>query len=226
MFPTSEGISPCTCCNDNPDGGEVQQPDEQCWNHRYPYIVSVYPGRFGHAECRGGNQCNHCRADAFEYTLHNGVVLEVVKEQRYGEDDEKRRKYGSQCSDYAPSYSPQPVAYENGYVDGKDARSGLWYGKQVDEIFFGYPVSLGYDFIFYQRYHGIAAADGKGSYLKENGECFKIYIHIQNVVIYFISFSSFSSLSSFASFSLIVVEGTDAVDADVFVCLCNTYKRQ
>ena len=38
--------------------------------------------------------------------FHNGVVLEVVKEQRYGEDDEKRRKYGSQCSDYAPSYSP------------------------------------------------------------------------------------------------------------------------
>ena len=69
-------------------------------------LYRVYPGRFGHAECRGGNQCNHCRADAFEYTFHNGVVLEVVKEQRYGEDDEKRRKYGSQCSDYAPSYFP------------------------------------------------------------------------------------------------------------------------
>ena len=39
----------------------------------------------------------------------------------------------------------------------------------------------------------ITAADGKGSYLKENGECFKIYIHIQNVVIYFISLSSFPS---------------------------------
>ena len=35
-----------------------------------------------------------------------GIVLEVVEKQRYGEDDEKRRKYGSQCSDYAPSYSP------------------------------------------------------------------------------------------------------------------------
>ena len=56
-----------------------------------------------------------------------------------------------------------------------------------------YPVSFGYDFVFYQRYHSITAADGNGSYLKENGECFKIYIHIQNVVIYFISLSSFPS---------------------------------
>lgn len=46
------------------------------------------------------------RADAFEYAFYNGIVLEVVEKQRYGEDDEKRRKYGSQCSDYAPSYSP------------------------------------------------------------------------------------------------------------------------
>ena len=63
----------------------------------------------------------------------------------------------------------------------------------LTEIFFGYPASFGYDFVFYQWYHGITAADGKGSYLKENGECFKIYIHIQNVVIYFISLSSFPS---------------------------------
>ena len=34
------------------------------------------------------------------------LSLKLWKEQRYGEDDEKRRKYGSQCSDYAPSYSP------------------------------------------------------------------------------------------------------------------------
>ena len=40
-----------------------------------------------------------------EYTFHVTLLsLKLWKEQRYGEDDEKRRKYGSQC-DYAPSYS-------------------------------------------------------------------------------------------------------------------------
>ena len=38
-------------------------------------MVSVYPGRFSHAECRGCNQCNHCRANTFEYTFHNDVCL-------------------------------------------------------------------------------------------------------------------------------------------------------
>ena len=55
----------------------------------------------------GGKQPMSAMKDGNLYTIvYNGVVLEVVKEQRYGEDDEKRRKYGSQCSDYAPSYSP------------------------------------------------------------------------------------------------------------------------
>ena len=48
----------------------------------------------------------------YKYKINGNVYkvaigdIEDVKEQRYGEDDEKRRKYGSQCSDYAPSYSP------------------------------------------------------------------------------------------------------------------------
>lgn len=37
--------------------------------------------------------------------------------------------------------------YKNGYIDGKDARSGLWYNKQVSRIFFGYVACFGYDFV-------------------------------------------------------------------------------
>ena len=55
-----------------------------------------------------GAAINATTAGRMPLNIRSTMVLffEVVKEQRYGEDDEKRRKYGSQCSDYAPSYSP------------------------------------------------------------------------------------------------------------------------
>ena len=46
--------------------------------------------------------------------------------------------------------------------------------KQVNET----TVSFGYDFVFYQRYHGITAAKGKGSYLKKKMENASRYIFI------------------------------------------------
>ena len=87
-------------------GGEVQQPDEQCWNHRYPYIVSVYPADL--AMLNVGAAINATTAGRMPLNIRSTwcCSLKLLKEQRYGEDDEKRRKYGSQCSDYAPSYSP------------------------------------------------------------------------------------------------------------------------
>ena len=68
--------------------------------------------------------------------------------------------------------------YKDRNVYGKNAWGGLGYGKQIDKVILGNPVPFGYDFVFDQRHHSIAASDSEGTNLEKDAECFKINIHL------------------------------------------------
>ena len=104
--------------DDNPDGGYLQECDEDRSRHCDAARNPVEPVLDCHAEYRGGNQGDHCRADTLEDGLDGGVVLECGEDSGDQQYYYERRHHAAEGGDDAAFYPGEPVSYENRHVYG------------------------------------------------------------------------------------------------------------
>ena len=126
--------------------------------------------RLGHLEHWCGDEGHHAGAYAAEGTRHPHVVLKLSEEQRYEENDEKRRRNTSQRGEQCSRHAPDFVAYEYGYINGEDARTRLRHGHKVEQVFARNPLPLINHLGFDERYHGIASTYCEETYVEECGK--------------------------------------------------------
>ena len=93
-----------------------------------------------------------------------------MEEECDGEDNEEGGQYAAKgCGDGAGRLA-NLVADEDGDIHGEDARAALCHSHEVQQFLAGYPLPAIYHLGLYQRYHGVAAADGEEANVEEGLE--------------------------------------------------------
>lgn len=122
--------------------------------------------RFGHFEKRRCDQRHYGRSNTFEDRLYRRKFFVILKEYCYSEDDEKRRKYGSQdraAYAFPSAYTP---ADKDGRVNSNESRRSLRKRDHIEEFLLVDPALAIHYFALDKGQHGIASTEGEGADLE------------------------------------------------------------
>lgn len=172
MFPSalrviSDGKAQDEYAKDDVDGRHVQKGDHQQGDGGDEPGPDLLAGSAGHLDHRHGDQGDDDGADALEGALHPGIVLEGREKHGDGQKHEERGGDAAERGRDTAFDAAQPVAGEDGDVDGHDAGGALRQGHDVGQVFVRNPAPPGH-FGLDERNHGVASADGESADFGEN----------------------------------------------------------
>jgi hypothetical protein len=104
--------------------------------------------------------------------LHIDVFPELLEHECDGKDANEGRQTSTDGADESTFVSHSFIADEDAYIHGKDARTRLRDGNQVEQFVATHPTLFIDNFLFDERYHSISAPNRKEAYLKESLEEF------------------------------------------------------
>lgn len=166
-------ISRDSCRENYEDRTDAKNPDEEGCDQRNPDVVTVYLSTLCHPEDRNRDERHDCRTDASEEVLHPNVFPELLEHECDGQDAQEGGQASADSTGNSAFVAESLIADEDADVHGKDARTGLSDGNQVEQFFVPNPMLLVNHLLFDERNHCISAPDSKEAYLKESLEKLK-----------------------------------------------------
>ena len=155
---------------DDEYGRDAEQPYSQRTGNGYPAVSESNLCALAQLERGHGDESHNSRTYAAEDSRNNLVVLKLMKEHGYGQNDKERGQRRTQTGEHRALDLLELIAYEHANVDGEHARTALGYGYDVEKVFLAHPFLLVDHLRLYYRNHGVAAAQGEQAYLEKSLE--------------------------------------------------------
>lgn len=138
---------------DNKYGRDAEQPYSQRTGNGYPAVSKSDLGTLSQLERRHGYESHNSRTYAAEDGRNHLVVLKLMEEHGYGQNDKKRGQGCAQTGTHGALHLLHLVAYKHAHVDGEHARTALGYGYDVEKVFLAHPFLLVDHLRLYYRNH-------------------------------------------------------------------------